>query len=155
MELPIQIKFFRKLELYQEYEFSEKKTHQTRRQVWEIEKQILKWTVDNHHHLESPLNGEYIKINILKTSDLDYLNNLNPAMGNLRVKKFARQVDGGIEITLDGLMMGEVIHDLECKSLVKYRYSIFIIIVWATIFAGVFTVIYEAVIRLYGIIKCS
>ena len=153
MELPIQIKFFRKLELYQELKFSEEKNRQTQRQVWGIEKQILKWTVDNHHHLGSPLSNEYIKENILRTRDTNYLNNLEPAVGNLRVKKLARQVNGGIEITLEGLMMGEVIHDLEETRFGKYKYGLFIKLVWATIFAGVFTVLYESLIRLWRIIQ--
>ncbi|MFA6000473.1 MAG: hypothetical protein WC783_05915 [Candidatus Paceibacterota bacterium] len=152
MELPIQIKFFRKLELYQEYKFSEEKNRQTRHRVWEIEKQILKWAIDNHHHLESPLSNEYIKKNILKSSDAGYLNNLEPAVGNLRVKKFARQVDGGVEITLEGLMMGEVMHDIEETRLGRFKYNSFILVVWLTIFAGVLTVVYEGWIRLWNIL---
>lgn len=147
MELPIQLKFFRKLELYQEYKSSEKKASKTWREAWDIEKKTLKWTT-NYHHLESPLSREHIKKRILKERDSMYMAELDHAMGNLCVKRFAKSVEGGIEITADGLMMGEVISDIEERLWRKYSYALFIVLVWLTVASGIFTVTVEAINRL-------
>ena len=148
MELPIQLKFFRKLELYQEYKSSENKSYKTKRAVWSIEKKILKWATNHHHHLESPLNRKYIENNILQTRDPSDLSHLDPAMNNLCVKKFAKHVESGIEITLEGLMMGEVINDVEERYWMSCWYALFITMIWIIVVSGIFTIILEAINRL-------
>lgn len=59
-DLPIKLDFFKKLELYQEMAFQDKKASTTDRKDWYKIKKFLAWTSIGHHHLDSPINSEYV-----------------------------------------------------------------------------------------------
>jgi hypothetical protein len=139
MELPIQLKFFKKIELYQEYKFEERKASGTRLTAWNIEKQILKWTTNNHHHLGSPLVKEDIKRRMLEDKEPT---ELNQALQNLILRGYADgSPEGGVRITRAGLLMGEVINELEGRVLLRYKYIALFWLVWITAIAGALIVI--------------
>jgi len=140
MELPIQLKFFKKIELYQEYRFQQRKASGTNLKAWPIEKQILKWTTSNHHHLGSLLTNSDIRNRMIEDKET---RELHHAIENLIQRKYG---DGdpsvGVIITKEGLLMGEVINDLEGKNLFnKWKYLVFFILVWATALTGALIVI--------------
>ena len=139
MELPIQLKFFRKIELYQEYKFEERKAADTRLVAWSIEKQILKWTVNNHHHLASPLTKDRINRDMLDTK---HSAELTHALYNLIQRKYAEgDPEQGITITKEGLLIGEVINEVDGKVLSRFKYPLFFSLVWLTAISGAFIVI--------------
>lgn len=69
MELPIQLKFFKKIELYQEFKFQDEKAEEASegilRKLWKTEKRVLRWTARHHHCLGSSIDHDYIRNNIL------------------------------------------------------------------------------------------
>jgi hypothetical protein len=146
MELPIQLKFFKKLELYQEFKYQNKKSTKASKnlqKVWKTEKLILKWTVWHHHLLAHPVNYEYFKKELIpKDKESDY--SLSGAFTNFIRKKYAEENESksGILFTKEGLLMGEVTDDMESKNVWKrLKYGIFFWFVWATAIAGGLTVI--------------
>lgn len=164
MELPIQLKFFKKLELYQELIFQNKKAGEAggdRRKVWKTEKEILKWTTWNHHYLRSPINHDYIRINILKNKSADkYDKALTNTTQNLIKRGFAIAPEilkdvTDIEFTQLGLLMGEVVNDTEGeKKWPKIKYDLFYKLVWLTAISGALIVIINFFVLLYkGIFK--
>lgn len=139
MDLPIQLKFFRKLELYQEYKSIKENisNEPTASQAWDIEKRILKWTTKKHWHFGSLLTGDGIKKDILNGEDPP---RFTQAIENLVEKGYAikDQTKEGIKITKEGLLMGEVANDLEGESIVKrYKYKVFFILIWLTMLSGI------------------
>ncbi len=148
MELPIQIKFFKKIDLYQEYKSEERKfkVSGTKLQCWKAEKKILKWTATEHHHLGSALTNQRIKEDILANQ---YTHEYEHAIQGLVQRKYAEAVDqpeAGIKVTKEGLLMGEVINEVENDNLLsKWRYQLkyvgFFALVWLTAIAGALIVI--------------
>lgn len=55
MELPFTIKFFKKLEYFQDLNRLDIKDKCQKNGTWEVEKKILRWTYWGHKHLGSPL----------------------------------------------------------------------------------------------------
>lgn len=159
MELPIQLKFFKKLELYQEFNFQDEKSRKASKQlqkVWKTEKLILKWTVWNHHLLGCPVDYEYFKNGLIdKDKEPEY--SLSSAFTNFIRKEYAEENQNktGILFTKEGLLMGEVIDDVESKSYWRrWKYKIFFCLVWITALAGALIVIINLLILLYkGLFK--
>lgn len=146
MELPIQLKFFKKLELYQEFIYQNKKSTKASehlQKVWKTEKFILKWTVWHHHLLAHPVDYEYFKNGLIpkgKESEFSLLG----AFTNFIRKEYAEENINktGILFTKEGLLMGEVVDDMESRNIWRrWRYGIFFWFVWATAIAGASLVI--------------
>lgn len=144
MELPIQLKFFKKLELYQELCFQNKKVQEAQLQnqrAWRTEKEILKWTTWNHHHLGTPIGEGYIK-RILPTQVSDEQWDITTAMRNLTERKFAYFSGDEIKFTETGLIMGEVINDIEGDSIWgNWKYPLLLATTWITAIVGALSVI--------------
>ena len=146
MESPIQLKFFKKLELYQELKSQNKKAF-NRDETWPIEKEILKWTRWNHHHLGTPLTDEYIfqtHNNVLPRGLMTSFDSVHQAMLNLVVRKYAMGSHSSIVITAEGLLMGEVIDEVEgtgVASSLGDKYSFFYYFIWTVVILGGATVI--------------
>lgn len=159
MEFPLQLKFFKKIDLYQEYKSEEYKfkISGTRLQRWIAEKEILKWTALKHHHLGSTLTNDGIKKEILHN---DYSHAHEHAVEALIQQKYAEAVDGptpGIKITKEGLLMGEVINEVENDNVFirwKYclKYTSFFALIWFTAIAGACIVIINFLKLLYELL---
>jgi hypothetical protein len=161
MELPIQLHFFKKLELYQELRAQNEKAL-GRDRAWPLEKMMLKWTVWNHHHLSTPLKADvaYLHPEIIQKTDEDNFPLLLEAMRNLVERGYAtyatgRAMDDGIKFTRIGLLMGEVIDDVEgsgAGTWSAWRYVAFIVLVWIIAIAGALLVIINFLDALGGIV---
>ena len=163
MEPPIQLTFFKKLELYQELHSQNTKAD-GRDNTWLLEKALLQWTVHNHHHLGSPLvEGEAIN-RILRESPalkrVEYDDGLiRQAMKNLIEREYADDVslsDSHEEITFSrlGRLMGEVIEDVEGEGAgtwMAWRYPFFIKFVWGIAVLGGLLVIINCLEQLGSI----
>jgi len=151
MEIPIQLIFFKKLELYQVLKEENKKRKGTKRKTWDVEKRILIWTKE-HHHLNSPITQSIVMDEILMPKrEPGTLTEYSFAMENLVVRGFANIATEenitAIKITKEGLIMGSVINDIETESKNpwnKFKYPFFIWITWITIIAGIIILIYNA-----------
>ena len=168
-ELPIKLKFFKKIELYQELNGQNKKAgYSTRLTDWQKEKKILKWTAVNHHHLGSEFSIERLYMifeeevnkvkeefsevfrgwedkNIQETiinhlKEEKRVGSLKSAIENLKIRGYAREgdkLDFLIIFTLEGLLMGEVIYEVEDTWLGKIKYPFFLYITWTTIILAI------------------
>lgn len=173
-DVPIQLKFFRKLELYQELKAEDKKEKgSVRLKPWKREKKILKWTAKHHYYLDSAINPDYAYGNIFKEEfdkikrdvyknmpeptdemvmhhlTLDkWVGDLSLVFGNLVQRGFMERRENGSRrpfiFTPLGLLMGQVINEVEGSLLGKIRYRFFIILTWATIFSASIITIYSA-----------
>jgi len=152
MELPIQLKFFKKLELYQELLSEDKKARNaedSRRQIWNMEKAFLEFADKEHHHRGSILKNTDIQNRIesrFKKGDMD--NELAHISENLVTRGFAEYTSSnsdpneGIYITREGFLMGGVISDVDSGHFWnKNKYYLFYWLVWLTVITGAFTVL--------------
>jgi len=145
----IKLKFFRKLELFQELRSENKKAKNaggTKKELWNMEKDVLEWTVNNHHHRASALRNEDIQNIVRDYKEEEMDNELGEISKNLISREFAKQYEegdcgSGIIILREGFLMGEVIKEL--KGHKRFFYRIFIILVWATVAVGTLTVIWN------------
>lgn len=151
MELPIQIKFFKKLELYQELKFQDRKSNKASdrlKKMWKTEKLILGWTARGHHLIAHPIDHDYVRNggDLLKNKNKDnYDWGLSGTFGNLIKRGFAVEFTAGdtsnIIFTPEGLLMGEVIDDVENKKLGGWKYNFFYYLTWITALMGAFFII--------------
>jgi len=144
MDAPFGILFLKKAELYnlvcrldKQYKNDDEKSS-----PWSVEKQILRWTYQHHKHLGSPIDTNHLSSgsnwNELKDFGMldkkgelkkrfKYLEkgHLSKPLENLVVRGFASYFDesqaghNAIVINKDGLLVGEVLADLEQQNLVK------------------------------------
>jgi hypothetical protein len=148
MNSPIHLSFFKKLELYQELRSRDSRIGGDK--AWSGEKEILKWTVKNHRHLGTPINVEFVQTKIL--TDPRYNNFPDDAqrpLENLIVREYAEpesvkvrwQDDPtrALRFRKEGLLMGEVIYDVENGKSRRYKYIYWL--AWATAISGVLIVI--------------
>lgn len=154
MDLPIKLKFYKKLELYQELKFQNKKAKGTDNKVWKTEKKILKWTVWDHHFLREPLSQEHIRktlfengTNQLMPNMKEYDVHLTKPFENLIARDYAESVQNNekIRITPLGLLIGEVIYDIEEKVLGKIRYELFYWGTWLVVISASLLVIAQLI----------
>ena len=163
MELPIQLEFFRKLELYQELKSQDKHFSKgNENSAWEMEKDILQYSVFLHHHLGTPITVDHVAVQknrVLRSDkfdakdDLKDRGSLEHALPNLVQRGFATQNSSGsgIHFTKEGRLMGAVINDvregkfLGSKFLGKNRYLIFSVITWATVISGILLLLFNLV----------
>ena len=150
MELPIQLKFFRKIELYQEYKTENKKAVLNKSKSWSVEKQILKWILIKHYHLGSPINNDRIKNEILKN---EFDDECAHGINNLIEKGYAERLGQGIKITKEGFLMAEVVNDLDGRLFKSFYYQGFFYLVWLTAISGAFIVIINGLKIVYHIVK--
>src|SRR5437870_1737094 len=149
MELPIQLKFFRKIELYQEYKSIENNPSKdlTWSEAWNIEKAILMWMPENHWHIGDYLGYERIKKDILKADPPRF----SQAITNLITRGFAENPDkvSAIKITKEGFLMAEVINDIDGRKF--NRYFLFNALVWLTVWSGIVIVVANAIKVLFDL----
>jgi hypothetical protein len=76
MDLPFTIKFFRKIELYQELKKEDRKWRNDNK-LWNMVKAILEWTVKNHKHLYTPLSSRFVldRLNEIKEKENEKIKN--------------------------------------------------------------------------------
>ncbi|MEK7618098.1 MAG: hypothetical protein AAB410_03040 [Patescibacteria group bacterium] len=150
MALPIQLKFFKKIELYQEYKSEEYKAATTDKKVWITEKEILRWTTDNHHHLGSEITKDHVRRVIFHEGTERFTESkykfdirLNKPFENLVQRGYAtKNNEDALIITREGLLMGEVINDVEKNLFSKYiKYNSLYWLVWITAIAGALTIV--------------
>jgi hypothetical protein len=144
MELPVQLSFFRKLELWQELRRQDRNFKDSN-MAWKIEKDILRWASTGHNHLGTPLKEAFLwdqDNQILESKNRDQ-GSLIRAMENLVQREFAVPAGGvnisadGIKIIKEGLLMGEVIADTQGTLWHRVKYPFFYYLTWLTVFAGV------------------
>lgn len=145
MEIPVKLNFFRKLELYQELKQEDKKAMNgsgTLKDLWKMEKIVLEWASERHHHRDVILKNTDIQNKIEETytpNSAEMNNELGSIQGNLISRGFATKKEDGIVITQEGFLMGKVIND--SKHWKGYFYDFFMVLTWATILAGAFSII--------------
>ena len=141
--IPIQLKFYKKLEFYQELRRQNRRaTNSERLHDWENEKKILKWAARNHHHLNSRVSHDQLYwdafADVRQEIEIEFkaifaqfseqqvketvINHLKKKVGslsapcaNLYRRGYASdyQVSSGLIFTNEGLLMGEVIDECE------------------------------------------
>lgn len=152
MDAPFGIVFLKKAELYnlicrldKQYK-NEVQESSFRSSPWSIEKQILRWTYKHHMHLGSPIKTDHLsksssenklhdfgmldKKGVFK-KEFKYLEkgHLTKPLENLVVRDFASYFDensghNAIVINKNGLLVGEVLADIEQKNPIK-RFNYF------------------------------
>lgn len=150
MDLPIRLRFFGKLTLYQEL----KKLDCDGKLEWSNERKILSWAADSERHKDwhTPLDlkmaldhGDIVGIIAGDIEDKDtYIRN---RFGNLVKRGYATWSDDvkkGIFFTPDGFLMGEIINEIEVNPSARGRYEFFYYLSWVIFFAGAFLVIANA-----------
>jgi hypothetical protein len=148
MELPIELKFFKQIELYQYYRTQERRKSE-KFDAWQIEKKILGWTYKHHYHIGIEITKDGINKDILdnpRSAELDR------ALENLVREGYAKgDPKLGVIIEPNGFLMGELISEIQEGS--EWKYFIFYWIVWLTIWAGVLIVIVNAGKIIWSFIK--
>jgi len=147
MDAPFGIVFLKKAELYnlicrfdKQYK-NNVKSSEFRSTPWSIEKQILWWTYKHHMHLGSPIKTEHLSLSSKnnKLADFKMLDkkgrlkkefsylgkrHLTKPLENIVVRGFASCFDesqghNAIVINKNGLLLGEVLADIEESNLLK------------------------------------
>lgn len=146
MEAPFGIIFLKKAELFNLVSrFDKQYGGSPSNNPWLIERQILRWTYGHHKHLGSPIKTEHLSLgsqnNKLRDfrmidskgrlrSQFKYLekNSLTKPLENLVIRGFANYYNeseghNAIVINKDGLLVGEVITDMEKDNIfIKANY---------------------------------
>jgi hypothetical protein len=160
MDIPIRLKFLKKLDLYQELIRQDKKAKKTSKKVWAMEKILLKWTYNNHHHICSPLKKEKLE-QILHKADFatSSIKHIEKVMGNLVGRGFAKKFDEkadvgyGIYFSPDGLYMGEVIYEIEENQWGRTKYPLYLTVVWTIIVTSVVLLFWNVVEKIIDLFK--
>lgn len=161
MELPIQLKFFRKLELYQELKDENNKAikaKRTLREIWRMEKTVLKFADQRHHHRGSILENKDIQYLLEEAnfSNKSIEGELCHIAKNLISRGFAefatedKDINKGFYITKEGFLMGKVINEVEeGKRRTKFFYEFFYYLVWTSAISGAILIILKLLQLLY------
>lgn len=160
MELPIQLKLFKKLELYQELKFQDRKSNKASdrlRKVWKTEKLILSWTAYGHHLISHSIDYAYVRGGLLKNKDRTTFDwGLSSTFGNLVMRGYVLPVDNTLPprflFTPSGLLMGEVINDVESSGLGGIKYDFLYYLTWTTALMGALFIIINFFILLSEIL---
>jgi len=138
MNTPITLKFFKKIELFQELTFQNKlfkrslldpdKTHSTK-STWEVEKKVLYWTRWGHKHLGSPLTFQRFHtkedLQDMKLTEKEAETaGLEEFMRNLMRRGFAEKYANndnfaGVYITERGLLFGALVYEIYKPKLIR------------------------------------
>lgn len=146
MDAPFGIAFLKKAELYNLIcRFDKQYKGSPQNNLWLIERQILRWTYKHHKHLGSPIDTNHLSTDQKwsKRHDFGMLDkkgklkkefiyletgNLTKPLENLIVRGFATYFDeahghNAVVINRDGLLVGEVIADIEKNNpFIKINY---------------------------------
>jgi len=144
MDSPIQLTFFKKLELYQELKSNNASLGHDK--AWEGEKEILRWTALGHRHLGTPIHEQFVKDNILTNSG-KYNNSPDDArrpMENLISRGYAMGRTDEFFFQKEGLLMGQVID--EVKRGRGWKYGMTYWLAWVTAISGILLVISNALL---------
>jgi hypothetical protein len=166
MELPIQLRIFRKIELFQELKNRNKKSKKTNLKAWEIEKDILSLT-KYHHHIGSVLTIEKVKdwlehvVSDKRYSEGELSNWLKKSIENLIEDGFAKRTSESNEelkflFTRDGMIMGEVVNELKGNCLKKIahnlKYYSLTYLVWLSVILAMLYVVVSSMIYFYSLL---
>ncbi len=162
MSIPIQIKFFREIELYQELKkLNErfKKSIHSDWKVWNTEKKILEYYYVNLVALNTEIKIEEIRCQVFKEgsgptlSELykDFDMGLSVPLTNLVRRGYATGDNNKISLTPDGLLMGHVINSCYKRANV-FRYNCLYYLTWTTVLSLAFTSIISFLEKLSDII---
>jgi len=165
MELPIQLKFFRKLELYQELNDENSRAKNIRsdlKRFWEMEKGFLK-IVDIKHHRKGKVleKGDIqwilIKAGFSKETAHDEWTEIIRSLASREFIKFAsayNDPEKGIAVTKEGFLMGRVINDIEeGKKWPRIKYNLLYWLVWLSAIFGALFIIGKFMEFLYPYLK--
>jgi len=141
MELPIQLKFFKKLELYQEYVAQDKKADNTKIETWKVQKDFLRWT-KRHHNVGSQLSSLSVRQKMeemKKKKYKEYKNeDIHRVISDLIANGYAYDVSDNnhqIKVTREGFMMGEIIDDFEGSNSSfwsRRKYNLLLKLTWTS-----------------------
>lgn len=158
MDLPYTPKFFKKLELYQEYHRLNKRDEgYEKQQHWKADKALLGWAHENHFHVGHSLGKDSIAKGLrwskfpaedIKKYAPKVIENLeHRGWGTIRKKEISMGGIGialfvdTIEINRDGMLMAEVIGDVMKKRWKRAGYFVSGWITW-----GIFVFMLAALI---------
>ena len=139
MDSPIQLSFFKKLELYQELKSRNSRVRDDK--AWSGEKEILRWSALGHRHLGTPIDATFVKNNILTNQSIydNFPDDAERPMENLISKEYAKGATSALLFLREGLLMGEVIDDVANGK--SWRYECIFLLAWVAVISGAFTVI--------------
>ena len=160
MDIPFQLKFFKKLELYQYL----KELDRSNSPEWKNERAILSWAANpnKHRDLGSTIDNHYISRNSEEMGvNFSYEggdpNNLIPADNRLRSLVTRGYAEWNNEsrtealFTQEGFLMGEVINELRKRG--EWRYWVTYNTVRIMFWMGALLIVTEAIKSLWSIIK--
>jgi hypothetical protein len=150
MDIPIPLRFFEKLNLFQEFRKFEKEDSPE----WGNEKSMLSWAANSKRHrdLHTPLNVQMALGNPYITgpipSDIDdpgqYILNRFGSLVMLGYAQWSDEVTKeGIRFTRAGFLLGEITNEVQ-RSHKKVAYCINLVLCWALLYAAAFLAISEA-----------
>lgn len=139
MDSPIQLSFFKKLELYQELKSRNSRLGGDK--AWNGEKQILRWSALEHRHLGTPIDVTFVEKNILTNRQIysNFPADAERPMENLISKDYAKGTTSALLFLKEGLLMGEVIDDVANGK--SWRYESIYWLAWAAAISGALIVI--------------
>ena len=139
MDSPIQLSFFKKLELYQGLKSRNSRVRDDK--AWSGEKEILRWSALGHRHLGTPIDATFVKNNILTNQSIydNFPDDAERPMENLISKEYAKGTKRELFFLREGLLMGEVIDDVANGK--RLRYECIYWLVWVAAICGALTVI--------------
>ena len=143
-------KFFKKLELYQELRRLEKRNGDA--STWLLEKDLLQWAHNSHHHLGRNLSKAHVIDRLVevgrKRDDLIKGQLLEDMLGNLVEHGFAEWADKrdnryylDVKITSEGMLMAEMVGDVMAKKWKRGLYSFFFIFILIIIGVSILTAV--------------
>lgn len=163
MDLPIKLKFFRKLELYKQLKELDKqaKRNDVFFRNWEMSKEALKSEAQIPQLYPRPFDELLFDAvqRVLKDNDRERMahnemeiNVARQVLDFLISRKYAVGKPGEVFFTPDGVWMGEVIN--ECESWWrKIRYQIFYWFVWIVFVFGGITLVGSGVSAIANFVK--
>jgi hypothetical protein len=152
-DLPIQLSFFKKLELYQELKLRNGRIGDDK--AWSAEKEILRWAATEHRHLGTGIDASFVENKILKDRG-KYSNFPDDAlrpMENLQGHGWAEFDGRSLRFLKEGLLMGEVIDDVMRRKRSKLWYQINYVLAWFTTYCGAALII-APVVRFVILVVC-
>jgi hypothetical protein len=165
MDVPISLRFFEKLNRYQDIKRLDKRATSE----WKNQRQILLWAGDvtRHRHrsveLTPEMAAEHDDVTGLEGSYVGEENAqekrgyiIHSCFGNLvsaRLAKWKSDSDWskGIVFTREGFQMGEVINELRDNSYARVLYEGSYVLSWSIFIAGAAIAVGEAIKLLYGL----
>ncbi|MDE3199958.1 MAG: hypothetical protein KGN79_03465 [Acidobacteriota bacterium] len=126
--------------------------------AWRAEKEILRWAAVEHRHLGTGIDALFIGAHILIDDRFAFPADANVAMENLNRRGWAELKDGQLLFLSEGILMGEVIDDVDYGGRWKRwrkrrKYEFFYWLAWTTVFCGAYLVIVPAILSVCRLIR--